>query len=45
MGYVLKEFSEVGTKLKVKIRDRLVNAEVVNPPFYDPNVYGYKRVK
>jgi aminomethyltransferase len=45
MGYVLKEFSEVGTKLKVKIRDRLVNAEVVNPPFYDPNVYGYKRIK
>jgi len=45
MGYVLKEFSEVGTKLKVKIRDRLVNAEVVNPPFYDPNVYGHKRIK
>lgn len=45
MGYVLKEFCEVGTKLKVKIRDRLVNAEVVNPPFYDTNIYGYKRIK
>ncbi|MEM0053749.1 MAG: glycine cleavage system aminomethyltransferase GcvT [Nitrososphaeria archaeon] len=44
MGYVLKEFSEVGTRLKVKIRERYFDAEVVNPPFYDPNKYGYKRV-
>ncbi len=43
MGYVLKEFSEAGTRLKVKIRERLFDAEVVNPPFYDSSKYGYKR--
>jgi len=43
MGYVLKEFSEAGTRLKVDVRGRLLKAEVVNPPFYDTSRYGYKR--
>ncbi len=34
IGYVKTNFQPVGTKLKVRIRDRLYNAEVVATPFY-----------
>jgi len=33
MGYVKKEFSEEGTEVFVKIRESLIKAKVVKPPF------------
>jgi aminomethyltransferase len=44
LGYVPKGYSKVGTPLKVKIRGRLADVEVVKShPFYDDKVYGWKR--
>ena len=36
MGYVKPEHAEVGTKLKVKMFDRLWDAEIVEDSPYDP---------
>ena len=44
LGYVPREYGRVGTPLKVKIRGRLADVEVVKShPFYDDKVYGWKR--
>ena len=46
LGYVPKEYSKVGTPLKIQIRKRLVDAKIVKAhPFYDDSVYGWKRDK
>ncbi|MXY47349.1 MAG: hypothetical protein F4Y44_10310, partial [Chloroflexi bacterium] len=34
LGYVAADFSEVGTRLQIDIRGRLVDAEVTSLPFY-----------
>ncbi|MBS7654927.1 glycine cleavage system aminomethyltransferase GcvT [Candidatus Bathyarchaeota archaeon] len=45
MGYVPVEYANIGEALQIKIRDKLVDAEVVNIPFYDTAKYGWKREK
>jgi aminomethyltransferase len=44
LGYIMTEYSKIGTEIQVKIRDKLVDALVVETPFYDTGKYGYKRV-
>ena len=44
MAYVPPEFNELGKELKIKIRANPVKGKVVkHRPFYDENVYGWKR--
>ncbi|MHA2428348.1 MAG: glycine cleavage system aminomethyltransferase GcvT [Candidatus Hermodarchaeia archaeon] len=44
LGYVPRDYRKRGTPLKVKIRNRLVDAAIVKShPFYDDSVYGWKR--
>ena len=43
MAYVPTEHAVEDSTVMVKIRDKLVKAEVVKPPFYDPTKYGYRR--
>jgi len=33
MGYIKKEFSEEGTRIKIQIRKKFIDAKVVKPPF------------
>ncbi len=44
LGYVMTEYSKIGTKIQIMIRDKLVDASVVETPFYDTKEYGSKRV-
>ena len=37
LAMVKKEFSDIGTLLKVNIDNNLVNANIVKKPFFDPN--------
>ena len=37
LAMVKKEFSDIGTSLKVNIDNNLVNANIVLKPFFDPN--------
>jgi len=43
MAYVSIEHMKTGETVAVKIRDRLIDGEIVNFPFYDPSKYGYRR--
>jgi aminomethyltransferase len=43
MACVSSENVSVGERLKVKIRERLVEGEMVKFPFYDSTMYGYGR--
>ena len=43
MAYVSTEHAKTGETVAVKIRDRLVDGEIVRFPFYDPTKYGYRR--
>jgi aminomethyltransferase len=43
MAYLPKEHTTEGTTVMVKIRNKLVKAEVVKFPFYDTTKYGYRR--
>jgi aminomethyltransferase len=43
MAYVTSEDASVGQRVKVKIRGRLVEGEIVKFPFYDSTRYGYGR--
>ncbi len=43
MGYVQTEHGAEGEIVSVKIRNKLVKAEIVKFPFYDPNLYGATR--
>ena len=36
LGMISNQFSEIGTTLKVRIKDQMRNAEVTQKPFYDP---------
>ncbi|RLI20184.1 glycine cleavage system aminomethyltransferase GcvT [Candidatus Bathyarchaeota archaeon] len=43
MGYIKTEQAQEGNTVKVEIRGKLVKAEIVSFPFYNPEKYGYKR--
>ena len=43
MGYVPPNYASLETKVDICIRGRLVEAEIVDFPFYDKNRYGWKR--
>ncbi len=43
MGYIQPEYEAEGTHVNVKIRKKLVSAEIVKMPFYDTTKYGRKR--
>ncbi|MDH5447432.1 MAG: glycine cleavage system aminomethyltransferase GcvT [Candidatus Bathyarchaeota archaeon] len=43
MVYVQTEHAIEGEKVDVKIRNKQRKAEIVKPPFYDTNQYGYAR--
>ncbi len=45
MGYVPSENSNLGEKLQIEVHRKLLEAEVVGFPFYDPKLYGLKREK
>ncbi|MBI2184747.1 MAG: glycine cleavage system aminomethyltransferase GcvT [Thaumarchaeota archaeon] len=44
MGYVAERYTGEGTAVEVSIRGKEWPATVKNPPFYDPKLYGWKRV-
>jgi len=44
MGYISPEFSNEGEVLMVKIRDRVMKAQVVKFPFFDARIYGRARL-
>ena len=33
LGYVLTEYAKIGTKIAIKIRDKMIPAEIIKPPF------------
>lgn len=43
MAYVTSENANAGQHIKVKIRERMVEGEIVKFPFYDSTKYGYAR--
>jgi aminomethyltransferase len=43
MGYVQTLQSQEGNAVKVKIRDKMANGQIVAFPFYNVEEYGYKR--
>jgi aminomethyltransferase len=43
MAYVRIENAKIGDKVKVKIRERMAEGEMVKFPFYDSTRYGYGR--
>lgn len=45
MGYVLMEYAKPKTTVNIQIRDKCVEAEIVDMPFYDTTRYGRKRQK
>jgi len=44
-GYIYRERSDFGTRVSVKVREAPQPATVTKPPFYDENLFGYKRQK
>ena len=46
LGYVPPKYSELGTPVKIRIRNRFAEGKIVKShPFYDETVYGWKREK
>jgi len=43
MGYVPKQYSKIGESMGIKVRDRILRAEVTGFPFYDTSRYGWQR--
>lgn len=43
MGYISPEYLAEGTHVNVRIREKLVSAEIVRMPFYDTTRYGLRR--
>ena len=43
IGYVSSEYSNEGDKVSIEVHRKLIDAEIVGFPFYDPKVYGVKR--
>ena len=43
MAYVASEHANVGDRVQVKIREKMVDGEMVKFPFYDSTRYGYAR--
>ena len=43
MGYVPPLLSETGSRFSIDVRGSEKGAEVVSPPFYDPQKFGFKR--
>jgi len=44
-SYIHRERSDFGTRVSVKVRETPQPATVTRPPFYDENLFGYKRQK
>ncbi len=44
-GNVKTEIAREGNVVEIHVRDRLEEAKIVKPPFYDTNKYGYSRKK
>ena len=46
LGYIPREYSNLDTKVMIRIRSRLAEGKIVKShPFYDESVYGWKRTK
>ncbi|MGQ9544114.1 MAG: glycine cleavage system aminomethyltransferase GcvT [Candidatus Bathyarchaeia archaeon] len=45
MGYLPIEYSNIGERVQIDIHGKLLEAEVVDFPFYDTKLYGFKRTK
>ncbi|MDA4128456.1 MAG: glycine cleavage system aminomethyltransferase GcvT [Thaumarchaeota archaeon] len=45
LGYLKDEDQEIGHPVRVKVRESLVGAKIVKPPFYDESLYGWKRLR
>ncbi len=43
MGYLPPKFSEIGTQVMIKIREKASKAQVASMPFYDTEKYGARR--
>ena len=43
IGYVSKEHAEEGETVMINIRNKLMEAQIVKFPFYDPEKFGFKR--
>ena len=43
MAYIANEYANVGERVKIKIRQKMVEGEIVKFPFYDSTRYGYAR--
>jgi aminomethyltransferase len=43
MGYLPPKFSEIGTQVMIKIREKASTAQVASMPFYDTEKYGARR--
>lgn len=43
MGYIKTGLAREGGTIQIEIRERLEEAKIVKPPFYDTNRYGYSR--
>ena len=45
LGLLSRDSSDFGTKVTVKVREAQQGATVTKPPFYDEQLYGWKRQK
>ena len=45
IAYLDLAYTQPGQPVKVLVRDSPANATVVKPPFYDEEVYGWRRTK
>ncbi|MBS7622910.1 glycine cleavage system aminomethyltransferase GcvT [Candidatus Bathyarchaeota archaeon] len=45
IGYVQSMYSNMGERLSIEVHGRLLEAEVTGFPFYDPKLYGFRRVQ
>jgi len=43
MGYVEKDIAHEGNLVDVRIRERIEQAKIIKPPFYDTTRFGYAR--
>ncbi len=43
LAYVARANSEIGSDVRVRIRDSTPGGKIVKPPFYDEKIYGWKR--
>jgi len=44
LGYLGLPYAQPGQEVQVLVRDSPAKGTIVKPPFYDPKVYGWKRI-